>query len=184
MELNHRYIAELVRRTKDGDGDSFAELYSMSFNKIYNYARHYLRDEYLAQDAVQEVFINALKNINKLKDPTLFVAWLNQIAFRVCFDFARTHKNDYKEADSELLEEVSDSKSEANPEESSMEKDEKSRLMAAIDRLKPTEREIIILRYFQALKIDDIVDATGISKSTVKRQLSSAVEKLKEIMKE
>lgn len=184
MDYNHQYIAEFVRRTQDGDSDAFAELYNMSFNKIYNYCRHYLKDEYLAQDACQEVFISALKNIQKLNDPTLFIAWLNQIAFRVCFDFAKAHKNDYGEVDSEMMEEICDTKPSNNPEEVSLKSDESRRLKAAIEMLNPTEKELVTLRYFNGMKIDEIVDATDISKSTVKRTLNAAVDRLKSIMKE
>lgn len=184
MEYNHQYIAEFVRRTQDGDSNAFAELYNITFNKIYNYCRHYLKDEYLGQDACQEVFISALKNIQKLNDPTLFIAWLNQIAFRVCFDFAKAHKNDYGEVDSEMLEEICDVKTSNNPEEASLQRDESQRLKEAIEKLSSTEKQLITLRFFNGMKIDDIVDATDISKSTVKRQLNSTIEKLKKLMKE
>ena len=50
-------------------------------------------------------------------------------------------------------------------------------------QLSVSERELITLRYFNSMKIDDIVSATGISRSTVKRQLASAVSKLKDLMK-
>lgn len=184
MEYSHDILAEYVRRARDGDSDAFAELYSATFNKVYNYARHYLRDEYLAQDAVQEIYISALKNLQKLNDPTLFVAWLNQISFHVCFDMAKAHKNDYGEADAELLEEVCDLKPDSSPEESTLIKDENERLKKAMDRLSTTEKELVTLRYFNSMKIDEIVSATGISKSTVKRQLNSATDRLRVLMKE
>ena len=184
MEYSHIVIGEYVRRAQKGDSDAFAELYRMTFSKVYNYARHYLRDEYLAQDAVQDVYISALKNINKLNDPTLFVAWINQIAFHVCFDMAKSKMTNYSEVDSEMLEEVCDLKEDANPEASAFRKEESERLKKAIDRLSPSEQELVTLRYFNSMKIDDIVNATGISKSTVKRQLNNAVDKLKAIMKD
>ncbi len=184
MEYSHTYIAEFVKRAQAGDSNAFAELYNMTFNKVYNYARHYLRDEHLAQDAVQEVFISALKNIQKLNDPTLFVAWLNQISFHVCFDMAKANKTEYGEIDSELLEEVSDTKKESNPEATALENDETRRLKEAIDRLPASEKALVTMRYFNSMKIDDIVNATGISRSTVKRSLNTIIAKLKRYMKE
>ena len=182
MDFSHSYIAEYVRRAQNGDSDAFAELYNMTFNKVYNYTRHYLRDDYLAQDAVQEIFVSALKNIRKLNDPTLFVAWLNQIYFHVCFDMAKAHKSDYGEADPELIEEVCDTKRGSNPEDSALDKDENKRLFESLEKLSVSEKELITLRYFNSMKIDDIVNATGISRSTVKRQLATAVSKLKVLM--
>ena len=73
-EPNHKYIAGLVIRAQHEDSDAFAELYGLTYSKVLHYAERYLRDSYLAQDAVQEIFILALKNISKLKEPTLFIA--------------------------------------------------------------------------------------------------------------
>lgn len=88
-EPDHTYIANLVIRSQKGNSDAFAEIYAMTYNKVYNYCCHYLRDTYLAQDAVQEIYISALKNIHKIKDPTLFIAWINQISFHICYDICK-----------------------------------------------------------------------------------------------
>lgn len=184
MELSHSYIAEYVKRTQNGDSDAFAQLYNLTYKKVYNYARHYLRDDYLAQDAVQEIFISALKNIQKLKDPTLFIAWINQISFHVCYDMAKAHKSDYGEIDSDILDEICDSGTDTNPEYTAINDDENERLKAAIGKLSETERQLVILRFFNSMKIDDIVSATGISRSTVKRQLAAVTEKIRRLMKE
>ena len=53
-DLNIPYIAGLVIRAQHSDSDAFAELYALTYNKVYNYTRHYLRDDFLAQDAMQE----------------------------------------------------------------------------------------------------------------------------------
>lgn len=184
MEFSHAYVAEFVRRAQNGDSDAFAELYNCTFNKVYNYCRHYMRDDYLAQDAVQEIYISALRNIKKLNDPTLFIAWLNQISFHVCYDMAKKRNADYLDADDTLLEEVCDVKVEANPEAQAFFKDEKERLLMAVSKLPPTERHLITLRYFNNMKIDEIVTVTEISKSTVKRHLASATKQLKILMKD
>lgn len=184
MEITHIFIAEYVKRAQGGDSDAFAFIYNATFNKVYNYARHYLKDEYLAQDAVQEVYISALKNLQKLNDPTLFVAWLHQIAFHVCYDLAKAQSSKYGEVNSELLEDICEMKPDSNPEESTFINDEKERLKNALDLLTPSERELVTLRYFNSMKIDEIVNATKKSKSTVKRQLNDVVEKLRRLMKE
>ena len=68
-QLDHQYIAALVKRAQQNDSNAFAELYTLTYQKQYAFARHYLKDEQLAQDAVQETYILALKNLAKLKDP-------------------------------------------------------------------------------------------------------------------
>ena len=83
--LDYSYLASLVSRVQDGDSNAFAELYAATYQKEYRFAYKYLKEEYLAQDALQETYILALNHIGSLKDPKLFVSWLNQINFRVCF---------------------------------------------------------------------------------------------------
>ena len=41
-DLNISYIAGLVIRAQHSDSDAFAELYALTYNKVYNYTRHYL----------------------------------------------------------------------------------------------------------------------------------------------
>ena len=183
MEYSHEYIGEFVKLAQDGDSDAFAQLYSLTFNKIYNYSRHYLKDEYLAQDAVQEIFIVALRKLSSLNEPTLFIAWLNQIAFHVCYDMQKSLKADYGEIDSDILEAISDTKVSSNPEASTCKLDESLRLKKAIDSLSATKKELITLRYFNNMKIDEIVNVTEMSKSTVKRQLQAAIDELNVMMK-
>lgn len=84
--LDYKYIAKLVSRAQLGDSDAFAELYAATYKRQYLYAYRYLKDEYLAQDALQETYILALKHLADLKDPTLVISWLNQINFRVCYN--------------------------------------------------------------------------------------------------
>ena len=85
-KLNYDYIAKLVRKTQAGDRDAFAELYAATYKKQYYFTYQYVKDSYLAQDILQDVFILVLKNIRTLKNPRLFISWLNQINFRVCYN--------------------------------------------------------------------------------------------------
>ncbi len=183
-EPNHNYIASLVTLAQHQDSNAFAELYAMTYNKVYNYACHYLKDEYLAQDAVQEVYISVLKNLGKLEDPLLFIAWLNKISFHVCYDICAKRNAKYGVIDDEILELVKDDSIDSNPEEQTMQRDESVRLREAIDRLPLNEKEVITMKYFNNMKLDDIASATGSSKSTVKRHIASATERLQQIMKE
>lgn len=77
--LDYNYLADLVINAQNGDSDAFAELYAATYQKQYHFAFSYLKDEYLAQDALQETYILALRNLSKLRDPMLLIAWLNQI---------------------------------------------------------------------------------------------------------
>ena len=105
--LDYNYVANLVVNAQLGDSNAFAELYAATYQREYHFAYCYLRDEHLAQDALQETYIIALKNISKLKDPMLVIAWLNQINFRVCFQLQKKQQKydaemiDYSSIDSD-----------------------------------------------------------------------------------
>lgn len=183
-ELNIPYIAGLVLRAMQDDSGAFAQLYAMTYHKIYNYARHYLRDDFLAQDAVQEIYILAFKNLSKLNDPSLFVAWLNRIAFNVCYDMGRKLSSCSAQAsDPELLELVEDDHPAADPEASYVRKDEYLRLQQAVADLPFQEKQVVTMRFYNSMKLEEIADACGISRSSVKRYLASAQETLKKVMK-
>lgn len=105
--LDYNYVADLVVKAQNSDSDAFAELYAATYQKQYQFAYSYLKDEYLAQDALQETYIIAFKDLSKLKDPLLVLAWLNQINFRVCFKMHQKQKRysaeiaDYENFDGE-----------------------------------------------------------------------------------
>lgn len=184
-DLNISYIAGLVIRAQHSDSDAFAELYALTYNKVYNYTRHYLRDDFLAQDAMQEVYILALKNIGKLNDPTVFIAWLNRICFHVCYDMSQKNRpqNDCQVLSQEILDIVQDMHLDANPELHYQQKDEYSRLAEAMDKLPFNEKQVLTMRYYNDMKLEEIAAAMEISRSSVKRYIASGQEHLKISMK-
>ena len=172
-EPNHQYLAGLVIRFKQRDADAFAELYALTYNKVYNYAWHYLKDEHLAQDAMQEVYLSAFRNIDKLTDPTLFIAWLNRISFHVCYDMSKKLNQFQDIADPEILELLQDDSTDTNPEARCLQKDEYERLNKAMDALPFQEKQVLTMRYYNNMKLQEIAAAMEISRSSVKRYIAS-----------
>ncbi len=96
-QLDYDYLAKLVKKTQDGDSNAFAELYAATYQKEYRFAYQYVKDPYLAQDILQDLYIIVLKNIQTLKNPRLFISWLQQICFRLCFDAAKKQQKHAEE---------------------------------------------------------------------------------------
>ena len=193
--LDYSYMAELVVNAQGGDSDAFAELYAATYQKQYQFAYSYLKDEYLAQDALQETYIIALKEITKLKDPMLLVAWLNQINFRVCFQLHKKQKRydaemrgyyDDTEEGNKLALAMSQAEmspsSDGNPEDMVVQVDSREYIMNQILKLPFTEAQVIILRFYRSLKYNEIADLLEISQSSVKRYLRSGKEHLAGIL--
>lgn len=195
--LDYSYMAELVVNAQGGDSDAFAELYAATYQKQYQFAYSYLKDEYLAQDALQETYIIALKELSKLKDPMLLIAWLNQINFRICFQLHKKQKRydaemggyyDDAEAGGGKVTAISQAQvnpsNTGNPEDMVVKVDSREYIMNQILKLPFTEAQVIILKFYRNLKYGEIADLLEISQSSVKRYLSSGKEHLASILQQ
>ena len=180
-ELDYQYIGELVLRAQEGDSDAFAELYVATYQQQYRFSYRYLQDEFLAQDALQETYILALKNITTLRDPHVFVSWLNQINMRVCFDTYRREKRQEVELDRyeqfHLTERANRGEGDS-PEDTALRQDQQDYIVRQVMSLPFSESQAILLRYFRNMKLEEIADMMQISQSSVKRYLISGREKL------
>lgn len=186
-ELDYNYLAELVLKTQRGDSEAFAELYTATYQKQYRFAYRYAKDAYLAQDILQDVYILVLKNINALKNPRLFVSWLNQITFRTCFDVCQKHSRHEEELNhvTEMTQtkDLQPDSMTHNPEKQLMDHFDQTMLMASVLELQPQHAQALIMRYFNDMSIDEIADAMNCSHSTIKRRLVKGKKLLEKLLK-
>ena len=82
--LDVNYLARLVEPAQRGDANAFAELFAATYPGQYSFALRFLGDERAAQEALQEIYVCALRELTKLRSGTMLLSWLNQISFRVC----------------------------------------------------------------------------------------------------
>ncbi len=186
-ELDYEYIAGLVKKAQKGNSDAFAEIYAATYQKQYKFTYQYVKDAYLAQDILQEVYILVLKNITKIKNPRLFISWLNQINFRICLNACKKRSQQVQElgqtADGQSLADVQAGES-LNPEQEFARKNANEELMEKILSLPPHESQVIIMKYYNEMKLEEIASAMDISRSTVKRYLAHGRASLEKILGE
>lgn len=183
MAQDYQYLAQLVRQAQMGNSDAFAELYVATCQQQYRFSQRYLQDEFLAQDAVQETYILALKNITTLRDPMVFSSWLNQINMRVCFAmYQKERRNDQEMAQYEKrhLEHSKNSGAHDSPELLLMKADEQAYLIRQVMALPFSESQAIFLRYFRNMKLEEIAKMMQISRSSVKRYLKNGQKMLEQ----
>lgn len=82
--LDLDYVSALLTDAERGNNASFAELYAATYQKQYRFAFAYLRDEFSAQEALQEAYVFALTNLSLISDASLFVPWICRATFRAC----------------------------------------------------------------------------------------------------
>ncbi|NLC96354.1 MAG: sigma-70 family RNA polymerase sigma factor [Erysipelotrichaceae bacterium] len=175
--LNHKQIAKLVKKVKEGDSNSFAKLYELTYQKVYFFSLYLTKNETLAQDVVQETFIYALKQINTLKDDKLFVAWLNRINYTTALKILEKEKN--ISLSEEDLYSIPDHNPNSNPMKKIVVDSEKEEILSAISTLPYGLRAVIIMKYYHDMKNKEIAMALDCPVGTVKSRLNTARNLLK-----
>jgi RNA polymerase sigma-70 factor (ECF subfamily) len=134
----------------------------------YRLAYSYVKNEADSLDIIQESIIKALTSIESLKEIEKVKSWFYKIVIRTSIDYIRKNKkyNDMVDI-SEII----------NNGKSDQYKD--LDLYKALDELDETYKTIIILRYFEDMKINDIADILDENPNTVKTRLYAGLKKLK-----
>ncbi|MDI9517998.1 MAG: RNA polymerase sigma factor [Bacillota bacterium] len=177
-ELNHKQIAKLVKQTKDGDSDAFTKLYEMTYQKVYFFSLYLTKNETLAQDVVQETFIDALKYLDTLKNNKAFVAWLNKINYSTALRILKKEKN--ISLTDEYLYNIPDTSESSYPMEMIIKDDQRNEVLQCIATLPYGLRAVIILKYYHDMKDREIALILDCPVGTVKSRLNTARRMLKE----
>src|SRR6187549_1753395 len=80
---------ELVVRAQGGDHEAFTALVAGGLADWYGVARLILRQDDLAEDAVQDALVKAWVAIRGLRDPDRFEAWIRRLLIHACYRAAR-----------------------------------------------------------------------------------------------
>lgn len=134
----------------------------------------YLKDTHLAQDAVQETFLKAYRHFGDYRGEGSEKTWLTAICINVCRDMLRTawlrHQSRI-DVDS-LPEAPADF---AFPDDT---------VLSEVMRLPPKYREVVLLRYYQGMKMKEIENVLRISHGKVRSRLNRANLILRDRLKE
>ena len=71
----------------------FWDIYYQYYERVRKFILTVIKDEWVADDIIQETFVRIQKNFNQLKDPTKISAWIFRIAYNLCQDHFRHQKN-------------------------------------------------------------------------------------------
>lgn len=130
----------------------------------------YLHDVQLAEDAVQETFIKALRAWDSFRGESSVRTWLTRIAMRTCMDMRRGFwfRHVERRVTPELL-----------PDRAQEAEEDESALTLAVMNLSKKEREVVLLYYYQDLNMKEIAETLGVTQPTVSYRLRRAKEKLR-----
>lgn len=167
--LDLKYIADLFEAARGGDSNAFAEFYAATYPQEYTFALSFLKDEYLAEQALRDTYLNALTGISKVHDSGLILAWLTGVNLKCCFDIQQKHS---------LFRQTVLGRNEEDPESAELLVEGTPYPMRQILALPFTESQVIVLKYLCGMKRHKIAALTEIRPGDVKRYTESGIRRL------
>jgi RNA polymerase sigma-70 factor (ECF subfamily) len=176
---NDRYD---VTQAQQGDDLAFTRLVERYQTPVFNLCYRMLGDPECAEDAAQESFLRAYRNINRFDPDRSFVSWLLSISSNYCIDQLRRRKVGFISIDQQLweddcLQQLMDARA-VQPESVLTQREEYSVLHRALGKLKAIDRAVIVLRYWYELSDAEIAETLKISAPAVKSRLFRARRKI------
>lgn len=165
--VDERVIAACQR----GDRDAFRALFDAYKDKIYSITLHFFGgDDALAGDVTQQVFLKLFDSIGQFRRDSEFATWLYRLVSNVCIDEHRRRRRFVPFAET-LLSNIRVSEK-LSQEEDCSRRETADYVRAAIARLTPKLRIVVLLRHFEDLSYDEMACALGCSKGTVASRLN------------
>ena len=155
---------------KKKDLEKYFEDYIIEHKEpIYRLAYSYVRNTEDALDIVQESIYKGISSLEYLKDTNVLKTWFYRIVVNTSLDFIRKRKREVVTDEEYLFEnELIDAGNYSDVD-----------LESALDNLPNQYRTIIILRYFEDLKINEIAEVLDMNINTIKTRLYKGLELLR-----
>lgn len=166
---------DLIARCKAGERDAYYRLYKLYSRSMYNVCYRITGRQEDAEDALQEAFISAFKNLGSYRADATFGAWLKRIVVNKSINVLKKRKHEWMpDADQWDIPET--------PPAEDLYKEELTidRVKKAIEELPDGYRSVLSLYLLEGYDHQEIAGIMGISESTSKSQLNRAKGKLRE----
>jgi len=178
---------ELIQLFQQGNTRAFDVLIDRHQERIYNAILFMVKDSYLAEDLIQDIFIKIINNLklNKYNDEGKFLPWALRIAHNFCVDHFRKVKRTpiIKTSDDQDLFEII--KHSDHPADYKMTRTQTHRnIQELVDLLPEEQREIIVLRHYANLSFKEIAQMTNCSINTALGRMRYGLINLRKMMNE
>ncbi len=164
----------LLERCRQGDDLAWEALVRQYQGRVFGVALHFLREREEARDAAQEIFIKVYAGLASLRDGQAFLPWLLRLARNSCIDRLR-RREAHTPAFAVALEDAPEIPSpDPSPEEASLRDARQILLYRALGQLSTKNREMILLKDTQELKLEEIAELLSLPLGTVKSRTHRA----------
>ena len=161
-------MTDLVKRSKKGDKEAFAQLIDQNRQMLYNTALLVLRQEDDALDALQDAILACWENLPSLRKDRYFKTWLVKILLNKCRDVQRG-KSHFA-----YVEELPESGDEPYW-DTSMD------VRRTMDKLGENDQLLLSLFYYDDFSVRQIADALSLSEGAVRTRLTRSRERFKKL---
>jgi RNA polymerase sigma-70 factor (ECF subfamily) len=155
-----------VARAQRGDEAAIDWLLARYRSRVIRLAAHILRRPADAEDAAQEAFVRAFRNLHAFRGNGRFYTWLYQIVVRVCLDMRRLARWDAEVSMEALTEMPTETRLGAT--------DSRLLVEALLDRISPPMRAALVLRELEGLEYEEIARVMQIPIGRVRWRLHAA----------
>jgi RNA polymerase sigma-70 factor (ECF subfamily) len=184
--LDAAELNDLVHRSRTGDLDAFDRLIEQYYGLTYRLAYRIIGDQTAAEDATQEIFIKAWRNMARFQGAARFSTWLHSIAVNHCLDASRRRNRDASRLDTSPLENEDLYPALGNGAVSSPSPSDQWNLSLtlrdAIRKLPEKLRVVVTLRYYMDYSVSDVAAALDLPPNTVRSRLYLAMKRLRTVL--
>jgi RNA polymerase sigma factor (sigma-70 family) len=182
MRKQHAHLSDeaLVALVARGDEGAVSELYDRVGRIAYGLALRVLRDERLAEDAVQEAFLQAWRSAATFRaERAKASTWVLTLVHRRAVDLVRREERRQAEP---LTDETVTGQTPQETEDAAWLRFERERVQAALRELPDVQREALELAYYGGFSQSELADRLGVPLGTIKSRMFAGLSRLRELL--
>ena len=175
--------AQLIHRTLSGDQTAFSTLVRKYQQSVHALVWRKISDFHFAEEITQDVFLQAYRKLESLRDPNQFPNWLYVIASRLCINWHRQRKlqmlplEDTRMADVELISYARYLSEQRKTDAAEYRHDAVQKILRTLPK---HERTVVRLYYLSEMGVREIGKSLGVPVNTIKSRLQRARRRLQE----
>ena len=168
-----------VLQAQSGSHEALNELFKSVQDPLFRYILSLVRDQHLAEDILQEVFIRIYRKLRWLQEPAAFRAWTYQIASREAFRYLKRERRWSDQVrDEETLSALA-----SDDHESEFPRELIQTLPQLVGSLSPASRAVVVLFYLHEMSLVETAAVLEIPVGTVKSRLAYGLQSLRRSLK-
>ena len=173
---------ELMESYRDGDAGAFDQLYGRHRGGVFRYLLRQCSNRALAEELFQDVWMNLVRSRSVYTVQAKFTRYVYRIAHNRLIDHYRTQKGvaiaSFDDEDGPSLDDIPAKRSD-DPAVSAESKQQAAGILKEVASLPAAQREAFLLQQESDMSVEEIAQATGVSRETAKSRLRYALAKLR-----